>query len=389
MGVNASQSAPEDIMPIAHRSTRSAVEKALLLKRKLVSLGAKRGTIAAYELKDGRPFEFFGRATNPFEQGDLATVVGFENGHYLIRIKETGSTWLVSSRSHIWVRPLTEEEAEVALWADSREREIDDIRTTFEGLEISSCLSAISSTDSDLKRIPMTASERRQATWRLEAFKGLLEDAQEAERARIAALSDEELDEEQHRASTEAVTLMNRVTSHHHDMRYWGKRGGEIGQRNAIKYAQFAHTADCQREQACITFDFTVIEKNRREEQARTDEISQAASITPETELASADDHALKCISVLNFLGEVRGLNFSTRALARKVTSIIIREWSVHRALVRSSLVLDHEFILRINEYSAYELCRLLAKIEIMFGVSGLGLGGLDAEWLERHKNVL
>lgn len=376
-------------MPIARRSTRSVAEKKMLLERKIFDLGARRGTVSAHELKDGRPFEFYGLAKDPFHKGVIAMVVDFKDGCYLVRIKETGSVWYVNSRSHIWVRPLTEEEADAVLWADSREREIDDILTTFKGLEISDCLSAITATERDLEHVRMTAAERRQATWRLEAFRSLLEDAKQVEIDRVAALSDEELDAVQSQASSDAVELKRRVESHHSDMRYWGKRGGEIGQRNAIKYAQFAHTADCQREQACMVFDLTVVEKNRREEQKLTDEIAKAASITPSFELARPDEGSLKCITVLNYLGEIRGLEFSTRTLARKVTSIIIREWSVHRALVRSSFVLDRDFILRIEQYSPYEMCRLLAKIEIMFGASGLGLGGLDAEWLERHKDVL
>lgn len=377
-------------MPIARRSTRSAADRLMMIKRELYKQGAHKGSITGLSLKDGRPFEFFGRIAEPFTKGEIATVVGYEGGSYLVRIKETGVTWHISSRSYIYARPLTEQEAEAVLWSESREREVDDIRNTFEGLEISDCLSAIAGTEADLKRDGyLTMTERRQATWRLEAFKSLLEDAKETERARIAALSDAELDEEQHRASRDAVSLQERVSAHHHDMRYWGKRGGEIGQRNAIKYAQFAHTADCQREQECMIFDLTVVEKNRREEQARTDEIAKASSISLDTELASVDGHALKCISVLNYLGEVQGLTFSTRTLARRVNSIIIREWSIHRALVRSSLILDHEFILRIDEYTPYELCRFLAKIEIIFSSSGIALVGLDAEWLERHKNVL
>lgn len=376
-------------MPIARRSTRSAAEKKMMLERKIFAKGATKGTISAHELKGGHPFECFGRTTEPFVKPELSTVVGYKDGYYTIRVEETGTTWQLSSRSRIWARPLTAEEAETVRWADSRQAEIDDILTTFKGLEISDCLSAISGTQRDLDHVRMTAAERRQATWRLEAFQGLLEDAKQAERDRIAAMSDVELDEEQYQASRAAVKLKERVESHHSDMRYWGRRGGEIGQRNAIKYAQYAHTADCQREQACIIFDLTVVEKNRREEQGLTDEIAKAAFITPSFELARPDEGSLKCITVLNYLGEARGLEFSTRTLARKVTSIIIREWSVHRALVRSSFVLDRDFILRIDQYSPYEMCRLLAKIEIMFGTSGLGLGGLDAEWLERHKGVL
>lgn len=376
-------------MPIARRSTRSIAEKQMLLNRELFAKGAQRGTISAHELKDGRPFEFFGRVVDPFHKGEIATVTGYENGSYLVQVKKTGAIWYINSRAHIWARPLTLEEAEAELWADSRQAEIDDIRTTFKGLEIRDCLNAIASTQRDLDHIQMTAAERRQAMWRLEAFKGLLKDAKQTERERIAALSDAELNEEQTQVSADAFDAKRRVEAHHHDMRYWGKRGGEIGQRNAVKYAQFAHTADCQREEACILFDFTVIEKSRRQEQAATDKIAAAACITPDTEFASADGHALKCISVLNYLGEVRRLPFATRALVRKVTSTIIREWSVHRALVSSSLVLDHEFILRIDQRTPYELCQFIAKVEIIFTASGLGLGGLTAEWLENHKTVL